>query len=527
MPALSFVLRHCAVLLCTAFLLHAASARAAAHELRIGLSGEVTTLDPHFLAAQPNLTVARHVFESLTDVDPQTRLIPGLAERWRALDATTWEFNLRRGVKFHDGSPLTAEDVAFSLARPLSIKGSPGGFASYVRAVASTAIVDAHTLRVKTRYPYGALPEDLNSILIVSKKAAQNAGPEDFDAGRAMIGTGPYRFVRYQRGDRLELARHDGWWGQRPAWAKVTLRIVPADPSRTAALLSGELDAIEHIPSADIKKLNKNNKLNIIQTTSWRTIVLHLDQYRRQPPGLTDTAGKPLAGNPFMDLRVRRAISKAINRNAIAERVMEGLAVPAANIVAPGVFGHNAALQAEPYDPAGAKRLLAEAGYPNGFRVTLTGPNNRYINDEQVLQAVAQGLTRIGIATRVEAAPMSAFLGRVRKEDTSFALLGWGSFAADLALRSLVAAPDGDKGHGAWNWGRYANPKVDALMAQALASIDRKQRETLAREANTLAMHDLAVIPLHHQVVSWAMRAGLSYTPRTDEFTLAQHFAPR
>jgi len=511
--------------LCAALSLAAACATAA--DLRIGLSGEVTSLDPHYLAAQPNLTVARHVFESLTDVDAQTRLIPGLAERWRAIDATTWEFNLRRGVKFHDGSPFTAEDVAFSLARPLSIKGSPGGFAPFVRAVASTTVVDAHTVRVKTKYPYGALPEDLNSILIVSKKHALNAGPEDFDAGRALVGTGPFRFLRYQRGDRLELVRNEHWWGKQPAWDKITLRIVPADPSRTAALLSGELDVIEHVPSADIKNIIKNNKLNVTQTTSWRTILLHLDQYRAQPPGVTDIDGKPLAANPFMDLRVRRAISKAINREAIASRVMEGLAVPAANIVSPGVFGHNSALKAEPYDPEGAKRLLAEAGYPNGFRLTLAGPNNRYINDEQVLQTVAQLLTRAGIPTRVEAAPMSAFLGRVRKEETGFALLGWGSFAADLALRSLVATPNADKGYGAWNWGRYANPKVDALMEQALGSVDRAKREALAREAGTLAMQDLAFIPLHHQVVSWAMRANLAHVPRTDEFTFAHHFTPR
>lgn len=498
-----------------------------AAELRIGLSGEVTSLDPHFLAAQPNLTVARHVFESLTDVDAQTKLIPGLAESWRVLDAKTWEFTLRRDVKFHDGSPLTAEDVAFSLQRPLSIKGSPGGFASYVRAVASTTVADKRTLRIKTRYPYGALPEDLNSILIVSKKAALKAGPEDFDSGKAMIGTGPYKFSRYRRGDRLELVRNDNWWGKSPAWDKVTLRIVPNDPSRTAALLAGELDAVEHVPSADIKKLNKNNKLNVIQTTSWRTIMLHLDQYRAQPPGVTDHNGKALAKNPFMDLRVRQAMSKAIHRSAIADRVMEGLAVPATNIVSPGVFGHNAELKPEAYDPEGAKRLLAEAGYPRGFRVTLSGPNNRYINDEQILQTVAQLLTRVGIVTRVEALPMSAFLGRVRQEETGFALLGWGSFAADLALRSLVATPNRDKGYGAWNWGRYANPKVDTLMEQALGSVDRAKREILASAANTMAMQDLAVIPLHHQVVSWAMRANLDYAPRTDEFTFAHHFTPR
>lgn len=511
--------------LLAAALLAAPAAHAAG--LRIGLSGEVSSLDPHLLASQPNLTVARHVFESLTDVDPQTKLIPGLAESWRALDALTWEFRLRRGVKFHDGSEFTAEDAAFSLRRPLSIRGSPGGFASYVRAVESATAVDSHTLRVKTKYPYGALPEDINSILIVSKKIAQNAGPEDFDSGRAMVGTGPYKFQRYQRGDRLELLRHDQWWGKPPAWDRVTLRVIPADPSRTAALLSGELDAIEHVPSADFKNINKNNKLRTERATSWRTILLHLDQYRAQPPGISGPDGKALAKNPLMDPRVRRAMSMAIHREAITSRVMEGLAVPAANIVSPGVFGHNPALKAPAYDPEGAKRLLAEAGYPQGFRITLAGPNNRYINDEQVLQTVAQLLTRAGIQTRVEAAPMSAFLGRVRKEETAVSLLGWGSFAADLALRSLVAAPNPDKGYGAWNWGRYANPKVDALMEQALGSTDRGRRETLAREANTLAMHDFAVIPLHHQVVSWAMRADLAYPPRTDEFTFAHHFTPR
>src|SRR5688572_20697482 len=203
-----------------------------AAELRIGLSADVTTLDPHFVAAQPNLTAARHVFESLTDVDEKTRLIPGLAESWRPLDPTTWEFKLRRGVKFHDGSDFTAEDVVFSLDRPYAIKGSPGGFTSYVRAIAAKKIVDSHTIQIKTSVPYGALPQDINSILIVSKKAAVNAANEDFDSGRAMVGTGPYRFVRFARGERIELARYDAYWGARPAWDRVQLRMLPSDPVR-------------------------------------------------------------------------------------------------------------------------------------------------------------------------------------------------------------------------------------------------------------------------------------------------------
>ena len=508
--------------LCGALVFHAQAA-----ELRIGLSADVTTMDPHFLASQPNLTVGYHVFDALTHVDEKTRLIPGLATSWRAVDATTWEFKLRANVKFHDGSDLTAEDVIFSLERPLNIKGSPGGFAAYVGAIAAKEIVDKQTIRIKTKVPYGALPEDLNSIMIVSKKIAANAAPEDFESGRATIGTGPYKFVRFARGDRVEYVRNDNYWGGRPAWEKLTLRIMPTDPVRTAALLAGDIDVIEHVPPADREKLNKNNKLRIEQAVSWRTIFLHLDQYREHPPLVTDSAGKPLAKNPFMDVRVRRAMSMAINREAIAERVMEKLAVPAGNIVSPGVFGHNPQLRPEKYDPDGAKKLLSEAGYANGFNVTLSGPNNRYINDEQVLQSVAQMLTRIGIQTKVEALPLNAFLGKVRKEETSFAMLGWGSFAGDLALRSVLATPNTERAWGAWNWGRSSNAKLDHLIGQSLASVDVKAREAIAREAAAVALSEVSVIPLHHQIVSWAMRSDISYTPRTDEFTFAHLFKPR
>jgi peptide/nickel transport system substrate-binding protein len=517
-----FILHPSSFILCCLVCISASAA-----DLRIGLSADVTTMDPHFLASQPNLTVGYHVFDALTHVDEKARLIPGLAVSWRAVDATTWEFKLRPGVKFHDGSDLTAEDVIFSLERPLNIKGSPGGFAAYVGAIAAKEIVDKHTIRIKTKTPYGALPEDLNSIMIVSRKHAANAAPGDFDSGRAAVGTGPYKFVRFARGDRVDYARNEHYWGVKPAWDKVTLRIIPTDPVRTAALLSGELDAIEHVPSADREKLNKNKQLRIEHTVSWRTIFLHLDQYRNTPPLITDHGGKPLAKNPFMDIRVRRAISMAINRPAIAERVMEKLAVPAANLVSPGVFGHNAQLKPEAYNQDGAKKLLAEAGYPNGFTVTLSGPNNRYINDEQVLQAVAQMLTRIGIITKVEALPLNAYLGKVRKEETSLSLLGWGSFAGDLALRSLLATPNPERAWGAWNWGRSSNPKLDQLIGQSLGTVDAKAREALAREASALAMSDVPVIPLHHQIVSWAMKANIRYTPRTDEFTFAHLFQPR
>ncbi len=497
-----------------------------AAELRIGLSADVTTMDPHFIAAQPNLTAQHHVFDPLVRTDERSRPVPGIAT-WRTPDPLTWEFTLRKGVKFHDGSELTTADVVFSLERPLTIKGSPGGFQTYVRPIVAKEIVDRYTVRLKTAAPYGALLQDLSEVMIVSKQAAAQATGEDFDRGRAAVGTGPYKLARFARGNRIELTRHEDYWGGRPPWDKVTLLILPSDPVRTAALLSGQVDAIEHVPTADIARLLKTPAFRLEQTVSWRTIFLHLDQSRDQPPGVLSKAGKPLEKNPFKDIRVRQALSKAVNRQAITERVMEGLAMPAGNVLSPSVIGHDPAVKPEPYDPDGAKKLLAEAGYPDGFTVTLGTPNNRYINDEQVAQTVAQMLARVGIVTRVEAMPLSVYFGRARNREFGVSLLGWGSRAADLALRSLVVTVNPDKGYGAWNWGGYANPELDALVERSLGTVDPAKREALARSASALAARELPFIPLHYQIVTWAMKSHLSYTARTDEFTFAHHFKPR
>ena len=502
------------------------SAAIQAADLSIGISADVTSLDPHYVATQHNVEIGWHVFDALTRVDEKARIIPGLATSWRAIDPLTWEFKLRKGVKFHDGTEFTADDVAYSLVRPLSIAGSPGGFAVYVRRIVSKQIVDPYTIRLKTATPYGAMPQDLNSIMIVQKKAAFNATSADFDSGRAMVGTGPYKFVRWSRGDRVELARFEGYWDKKPAWDKVTFRMMSNDPARTAALLSGDVDVIENVPPSDLARLRASPNLRLEQTVSWRTIFFHMDQYRKQPPLVTDLDGKPLAKNPFMDLRVRLAISKAINRKALVERAMESVAVPASNVVSPQIFGHYSGAKPEAFDPEGAKKLLTEAGYPNGFAITVSAPNDRYINDDQVAQAVAQMLSRIGIKCAVEAMPFNVYLTKARDQQFSFAMLGWGSYAVDLALRALLMTPNVDRGTGAWNWGRYSNPKVDKLVEQALDTVDDAKREAIAREAAAIAAADVAIIPLYHQIVTWAMKKNIAYQARTDERSLAQFFRP-
>ena len=503
-----------------------ASSAACAADLRIGLSADVTAIDPHFVNITPNNNVAWHVFEALTHVDEDARLVPGLAESWRPVDATTWEFKLRRGVKFHDGAELTAEDVAFSIDRPATLTASPGPFTTFTRPIVAKEIVDRHTIRLKTAAPYAMVPYDMNSVFIVSKKAAAGATTDDFNTGKSAIGTGPYKFVRFARGDRVELVRNEAYWGPKPAWDKVVFRIVAADGPRVSGLLADELDAIEYVPTADLKRIRSTPRFRLEQKVSWRTMFFTMDQHRERPPGVTDKSGRPLERNPFKDARVREAMAKAINRQAIVDRLMEGAAMPAANLVAPPVFGHVADLKPEPYELERARKLLAEAGYPEGFTTTLAAPNNRYLNDDQITQAVAQMLARVGIEAKVTAMPLAAYFPKARNLEFPFAMLGWGSFSGDLALRSLIMTYDANGGTGAWNWGRYSNPKLDRIVTQAFATVDDRQREALAREAMTLAMADRPVILLHHQFATWAMRSDLRYAARTDEYTFAHHFRP-
>jgi peptide/nickel transport system substrate-binding protein len=504
------------------------TAYADAADLVIGLSADVTSIDPHVLNAAPNNAVADQIFGTLVMNDARQRQVPGLAESWRTVDETTWEFKLRRGVKFHDGSEFSADDVVFTLDRPFALKSAGAQFAVFTRAVREKIVVDAYTIRLKTATPYPNLPVDMSALPIVSKRAADGAQSPDFDSGKAAVGAGPYKLVRFVRGDRIELVRNEAYWGPKPAWERVTLRLLTNDASRVAALLAGDVHLIEAVPTPDIGRLKANPNLQVYATPSNRMIFLHLDSAREKSPFIFDRSGKALEKNPFRDVRVRKAVSKAINRQAIVQRVMEGAALPAGQFVPEGFFGYNAQLKPEPFDPEGARLLLAEAGYPGGFAVTLHGPNNRYVNDDQIVQAVAQMLVRVGIQTKVETMPLAVYFPRANKTEFSFALLGWGvsTGEASYPLRALVGTFNADKGFGNFNWARYSNPRLDRLIEQALATVDDAQREKLLRDAQQLAFEDQAVVPLHYQVNVWAARKGYRYVPRTDERTHAHAVLP-
>ncbi|MSQ19970.1 MAG: ABC transporter substrate-binding protein [Betaproteobacteria bacterium] len=497
-----------------------------AQSITIGLGADVTSIDPHFHLLTPNANVAEHVFETLISKDERQRMKPGFALSWTPIDATTWEFKLRPGVKFHDGSPFSAEDVVFSMERPASIKNSPGPYTIYTRGIAGMTIVDPLTLRIKTATAYPLLAVEMGAIAIVSKKQAAGAGPEDFNSGKATIGTGPFRFLRWSKGDRIELVRNSDYWGGAVPWEKVTLRVVPNDPARVASLLAGDVQAIENVPTADYAKIAANVNLTTHRIVSNRLIYLHVDSNRDKTPFVTEKAGKPLDRNPLKDVRVRQAISKAINRPVLAERLMEGLAIPTGQLMPEGFFGHDPSIKAEAFDADGARKLLAQAGYPDGFRLTIHGPNDRYVNDEQICQALAQMLSRIGIATKVETMPASVYFSRANKLEFSLMLVGWGSDTGEASspLKALLATFDRDKGMGTANRGRYSSGPMDRALAEALRTVDDPKREHLLQEATAIAMRELGIIPIHHQVNVWATRKGFSYLPRTDERTYAIGF---
>lgn len=500
-----------------------------AQEFKLAMSSPPTSMDPHFYNLFPNLNVSDHIFETLVKMDPDSRVIPGLAESWTLVNKLTWEFKLRKGVKFHDGSEMTADDVAWSMDRPATIVGSPGKFDVYTKAIINKKVIDANTIRFTTSEPYPLLLADLTSIYIVSKKATQGLSSDDFSSGKGMVGTGPFKFAKFLRDDRLELERNDAYWGTKPAWAKVTLRFIPNGATRLAALLAGDVQAIENVPTPDLARVRADSSIGLYSKVSHRVIYLFPDTSRDKSPFVTDKDGKPLDKNPLQDVRVRQAISMAINREAIKERVMEGLSEPTNNLVPFTLFGHNPNLKLVKFDPEGAKKLLAQAGYPNGFGLTIHTPNNRYVNDEKITQTIAQMLSRIGIAAKVEGLPMSVYSARGAKREYSLGLLGWGAQTGEVSspLRALAACDNPAKGLGGFNWLKYCNPKMDELLIKALNTVEDKDRLKLLQDATAIAVNDGGLIPIHQQVTTWAAKKGIAYTPRTDERTHAYGFRPQ
>jgi peptide/nickel transport system substrate-binding protein len=488
-----------------------------AAELRIGLSASVSSMDPIFYVVGPNSAMARNIFDGLINQDESQQLQPALAISWKAIDDSTWEFKLREGVKFHDGSDFTAEDVAATIRRvPLASQNSPSSFSRYVREVKEIIIIDPYTIRIKTDGPAPLLPNNLSRISIQPSEFEKTATKE-FNSGRGVIGTGPFKFVSWQQDDHIILARNDAYWGGKPEWEKVTFKFITNNSARVAALLAGDVDMIEKVSTTEINTVKKNKKVDVVSVSSNRVMYLHMDHDREISPHAKGPDGK----NPLRDIRVRRALSKAINREALVERIMDGQGIPAGQLVPEGYFGYCPDLKVEKYDPQGAKKLLAEAGYPNGFSMTSHASNNRYPNDAKVAQAIGQMLSKIGIKIEVVTLPKNVYFPRASKREFSFIM---GGAAVETGEASGVLGPllaTYGKNQGRGNRGRYSSPAFEKNYSAALKTVDDPKRRHLLQEAMRIGMRDVGVIPLFFLVHNWGIKSDLVYKVRSDGYTLA------
>lgn len=503
-------------------------AKVDAKTLRIGLAAEPTSMDPHYQTLTPNLALHAHVYETLVAQDARQHLKPALAESWRVLDdGTTWEFKLRSGVKWHDGSPFTAEDVVFTFERVPNVPGAPAPFTYAIKGKTVTKVDDL-TIRISSGGPSPLMPNDLSVVFIVSKKAAAGQATVAFNAGTAAIGTGPYKYGRFVPGDRIELTRNDTYWGGAEPWTNIEFRPIKAGPARVAALLAGDVDVIEDVPPNDIRALEANAKVVLARVPSHRSIFLQLDQERAATPFIVAKSGAAIP-NPLKDKRVREALSISINRDAIVSRTMDGNAVAAGQFLPEGYFGRSDSLLPPSYDPERAKRLLAEAGYPDGFKVTLHAPTGRYVNDARIAEAIAQMWTRVGLDATFEAIPVATYFARALaggpEKTPEFSITMWGSSVASgdvsSVLKPLMQTFDREKGSGTVNAARHSNRVFDSMIDKALETNDLGVRRKLYVEATELITREVGYIPLHYQLNVWASRAGLKVTPRTDEMTMA------
>ncbi|WP_031357313.1 ABC transporter substrate-binding protein [Caballeronia sordidicola] len=494
-----------------------------ARALTMAVAAEPSSMDPLFSRAQNNQQV-ENIFEHLIARDENLQIQPSLAVAWRVVDPATWEFKLRPNVRFHDGTPFTAADVVYSVKRASNVPNSPAPFSGAVANIASIDVLDPLTLRIHTKTPAPGFLEQIGMLFIVSKHAAEGHQSNQYVSPAVAVGTGPYKLKRWVPGDNLELVRNDNYWGPKPPFDTVTIRFVANDAARMSALLSGSVDLIDNVPPVNVPRLKRDPAITLYSGASARLIYLALDSSRQQSPFVTGQDGEPLRNNPLRDLRVRQAISKMIDRSAITQYLLNGAGVPAGQIVPQGVGGYSPALPADTYDPIGAKKLLAQAGYPQGFTLTIHSSNDRFSSDGDVAQAVGQMLARGGIRiANVVTQPYNVYAGAAAKQSYSAFIFSFGNTTSDstIALSNVMATYSRTAGTGAFNRARYSNPALDQALAAASASFDPVQRERLLEQAAEAGFRDLGIVPLYFPENFWATRNGVTFHPNKAEYTTA------
>ncbi|HET8748309.1 MAG TPA: ABC transporter substrate-binding protein [Ramlibacter sp.] len=491
-----------------------------AQTVRVANQGDALSMDPHSLNESLQLDVLGNVYDALVLRDKDMSPVPGLATSWKQVSPTVWRFELRKNVQFHDGTPFTADDVLFSMARTQA-EGSD--MKSYTNDFKAVRKIDSHTVEIETNKPFPILPDLMSRVMIMSKKWCEDnqatrpvdrrKGIENAASFRAN-GTGPYRLRERQPGVRTTFVRNGNYWGKIEGNAQeIVFTPIGNDATRVAALLSGEVDVMEPVPLQDVDRVNASANARVLSGPELRTIFLGMDQ-KRDELLYSSVKGK----NPFKDKRVRQAFYQAIDIEGIKKTVMRGAAAPTAEMVGPGINGFQPDLNKRlPYDPEAAKKLLAEAGYPSGFEVTMNCPNDRYVNDSRICQAVAANLSRIGVKINLAAETKGTYFPKILRRDTSFYLLGWTPSTVDAhdPLNAIMSCVD-DKGAGQFNLGAYCNPKVDELARKVQSETDKAKRNAMIHEAFKIHQDDVGHIPLHQQALAWGVSKRVDVVQRPD-----------
>jgi peptide/nickel transport system substrate-binding protein len=502
---------------------------ASSQTLRYANQGELKSLDPYTLKETTTIAHHAHVYEGLVTRDKELKIAPALAESWETLDPTHWRFHLRHNVKFHNGDPFTADDVIFSAQR---VRATGSNFLSNVPHDAKFVKVDDYTVDVMLDAPNPILISQWDGWYIMDKKWCEEhdaVAPTPASATTPSYaslhenGTGPFMIESHQPGVKTVFKAFADWWGKPEHNLKeIDFTSIGNDATRVAALLSGEVDVVEPVPLQDIQRVNASGIATVMNGPEIRTIFLGMDQSRDELL-YSNVKGK----NPFKDIRVREAFYKAIDIEAIKNRVMRGLATPSALMIAPQLYALSKDFTRPKYDPDGAKKLLNEAGYPDGFEVTMDCPNDRYVNDAAICQAVVGMLARIGVKVDLLAQPKALYFGKVLKPGgykTSFYLLGWTPASMDShnVLHDILGCRDDakDPTRGEANLGGYCNKEVDALADKVLVETDTAKRDQLIKQAFEIANKDYAYIPLHQQALSWGVSKKVKLTQRADNQVL-------
>ncbi len=505
---------------------------AGAQTLTLGVRAGPESIDPHFTATGTHAETLFHVFDSLTRSGPNLEILPGIAESWRVVNPTTWEFKLRQGVKFHDGSDMTAEDVAASIRR-MQVLSGPNPTRVYVRRVQEVRVVDPYTINIITDGPAPTLPNDFIRVFITKGAITTALTPETaneaFNSGRAAIGTGPYRFVSWTPREQFTAERFDGYWGGRPAWARHVRREIPNDANRVAQLRTGQVDMIVRVPAADVPTLERDLTLSVVKADTVYVFNFQFD-FREQTPQVSARDGSRLATNPYRDARVREAIDLALDRRALAEIAMEGLGTPQGQMVTPSIFGFNPALPIPTPNVARARQLLTEAGFPNGFRMTLNFTNDRLPGDRGVGTAMAQMLARIGLEVQAAGQPSAVIFPQRARGELSNIMAGWGTLTgeANYTYSSNAHTNNPTLRLGAFNWHGYSNPEMDRLIQAAAVELDDAKRRELLQQVGALFNSERVSLPLASVGSAWAMRRDRVTMAggRVDEETYAWDISP-